>query len=73
MVSNYDRILNEIKKEAQRSAPEHNIGPDALIDLAMEIVDLEDQHRIKHIARINQRIEGLILTTTMNQMPRGEQ
>ena len=70
MVNNYDRILTEIKKEAQRSAPEHNIDPDALVSLAMEIVDLEDQNRIKNIARIKQRIEGLILTTAMNQMLR---
>ena len=34
MVSNYDRILTEIKEEAQRSAPEHNIHPDALVGLA---------------------------------------
>ena len=73
MVSNYDRILTEIKEEAQRSAPEHNIHPDALVGLAMEIVDLEDQHRIKHIARINQHIADLILTTAMNQIPREEQ
>ena len=73
MVSNYDRILTEIKEEAQRSAPEHNIHPDALVGLAMEIVDLEDQHRIKNIARINQRIEDLILTTAMNQILREEQ
>ena len=73
MVSNYDRILTEIKKEAQRSAPEYNIDPDALVDLAMKIVDLEDRHRIKNIARINQRIEDLIHTTAMNQMSREEQ
>ena len=72
MVSNYDRILTEIKKEAQRSAPEHNIDADTLVELVMEIVDLEDQHRIKNIARINQRIEELILTTAMSQMPREE-
>ena len=73
MVSNYDWILTEIKKEAQRSAPEHNINPNALVGLAMEIVDLEDQHHIKNIARINQRIEDLILATAMNQMQREEQ
>ena len=73
MVNNYDRILTEIKKEAQRSAPEHNINPDLLVNLVMEIVDLEDQHRISHIARIKQRIEELILTTAMSQMTREEQ
>ncbi len=73
MVNNYDRILTEIKKEAQRSAPEHNIDQDTLVDLAMKIVDLEDQHRIKPIAHIQQRIEEMILTTARNQITREEQ
>ena len=70
MVSNYDRILTEIKKEAQRSAPEHDIDPHELVDLAMDIVDIEDQHRIKSVARINQRIEELIRTIAIDQMKR---
>ena len=46
MVSNYDRIFSEITTEAQRLAPDHDIDPTALVNLAMEIVDLEDQHRL---------------------------
>ena len=67
MVSNYDRILAEITKEAQRLAPEGNVDPEAIVTLAMEIVDLEDQHRIKNI-RIRQLVEEKILTTAVNQM-----
>ena len=67
MVSNYDRILTEIKKEAQRSALEHDIDPHELVDLAMEIVDIEDQHRIKSVARINLRIEERIRTIAIHQ------
>ena len=73
MVSNYDRIYTEINKEAQRFAPEHNIDPDVLVELTMEIVDLEDQHRIKPIARIRQRIDELIHNIAVNQMKREEQ
>ena len=73
MVSNYDRIYTEINKEAQRVAPEHNIDPNVLIELAMKIVDLEDQHRIRNVARIKQRIEELIDNTAVNQMKREEQ
>ena len=73
MVNNYDRIYTEINKEAQRFAPEHNIDPDMLVELAMEIVDLEDRHRIKPIAHIRQRIEELIHNTAVNQMKREEQ
>ena len=72
MVSNYDRIFAEIKKEAHRVAPEHDIDPDILVNLAMEIVDLEDQHRIRSVARIKQRIEDQILLTATNQMKREE-
>ena len=68
MVSNYDRIYNEINKEAQRFAPEHNIDPDVLVELVMNIVDLEDRHRIKNIARIKQRIKELIHESAINQL-----
>ena len=67
MVSNYDRILAEITKEAQRLAPDDNVDPEMLVTLTMEIVDLEDQHRIKNI-RIKQLIEDKILTTAVSQM-----
>ena len=67
MVSNYDRILAEITKEAQQLAPEHGVDPEALVTLAMEIVDLEDQHRIKS-TNIKQRIEDKIFTTAVSQM-----
>ncbi len=67
MVSNYDRILAEITKEAQRLAPEDNVDPETLVALAMEIVNLEDQHRIKNI-RIRQLMEDKILETAVSQM-----
>ena len=72
MVNNYDRIYTEIKKEAQCSAPEHHIDSDALVNLVMEIVDLEDQHYVKNVPHIRQRIEEMIFTTAMNQMMREE-
>ena len=71
MVSNYDRILAEISREAQRLAPDHNVDPEMLVTLTMEIVDLEDQHRIKSI-RINQLVEDKVLETAVGQM-RGEE
>lgn len=60
MVNNYDRIYAEIKKEAERSAPD-SIESDTLVNLVMEIVNLEDQHRVKP-TRINQLIEDKIVT-----------
>ena len=73
MVSNYDRIYTEIKKEAQGLAPQHSIDQVALVDLAMKIVDLEDQHHIKSVPRINQRVEELIHATAIRQIESEEQ
>ena len=70
MVSNYDRIFKEIKKEAERLSPQQ-VGAAALVDLAMEIVDLEDQNRIKSVPRIKQRIKELILTTAVGHTTNG--
>ena len=72
MVGNYDRIYSEIKKEAQRLAPDHDIDADTLVFLVMEIVDLESRHCIKNI-RINQLIEDKILSTAMSRMMPEEQ
>ena len=71
MVSNYDRIYGEINSEAKRLATEHDIDPRILVSLAMEIVDLEDQHRTKNI-RIKQLIEEKILATAVSQMQNKE-
>ena len=68
MVNNYDRIYAEIKSEAERLATEHNIDSDTLVALAMEIVDLEDQDRIKHIHNIKQRIDEKILANAVRQV-----
>lgn len=61
MVSNYDRIYDEICSEAERLAPGNGLEVDSLVALVMEIVDLEDRHRIKSI-RINQLVEEKIET-----------
>ena len=60
MVSNFERIFDEIKREANLIAPKHGLDPDALVELVMNIVDSEDQHRIKSVARINQKVKGMI-------------
>ena len=71
MVNNYDRIYAEINSEAEELASEHDMEADALVTLAMEIVDLEDQHRTKSI-RIKQLIEEKILATSVSQMQNEE-
>ena len=58
MVSNFERILDEIRKEAHRIAGTYGLEPEAVVKLIMDIVDLEDRNRVKAEARINQRIRG---------------
>ena len=64
MVSNYDRIYTEIRNEARRLAKSSALSHDALMKLAMEIVDLEDQHRTKPIHAINQKVVTAIRAVT---------
>ena len=67
MVSNYERILDEITTEARRLASETGIDADPLADLVMRIVDAEDRHRIKRID-VNKVIEDMISTVAMGQL-----
>ena len=67
MVNNYERIFEEIKSEAERLATENDIDSNALISLAMEIVDLEDQNRTRSI-RIKQLIEEKIISAAVSQV-----
>ena len=67
MVSNYDRIYKEIQIEARRVGEDVDIDPEALARLALEIVDLEDRHRISHVHAINKKVRALIDATAVAQ------
>ena len=60
MVSNFERILDEITKEAHQIARTYGLEPETVVKLIMDIVDLEDRNRLKAEARINQRVRGMI-------------
>ena len=60
MVSNIERIYGEIRKGAHQIARDYGLEPEAVEKLIMGIVDLEDKHRIKSVARIHQRVKGMI-------------
>ena len=68
MVSNYDRVYEEIQKEALKIANSENIDSDALVRLAMEIVDEEDRNRISATYAINQKIAGMIRNAATEHM-----
>ena len=60
MVSNFERIFDEITKEANRIAVTYELEPEAVVKLIMDIVDLEDRNRVKAVAAIKQQIKGMI-------------
>lgn len=64
MVSNFKRILGEIRREANLVAPSHDLKPEAVVELIMNITDLEDRNRIKPEPRIHQRVKGMIQNVT---------
>ena len=64
MVSNFERILDEIRKEAHRIAGTYGLEPEAVVKLIMDIVDLEDRSRVKAVAGINQQVKGMIQNAT---------
>lgn len=69
MVSNFERILDEIRKEADQVAPGYGLQPDSVVELIMKIVDVEDRHRIKAEPRIHQRITGMIQDVALAKEP----
>lgn len=69
MVSNFERILDEIRKEADQVAPGYGLQPDSVVKLIMNIVDVEDRHRIKAEPRIHQRITGMIQDVALAKEP----
>ena len=60
MVSNFERILAEIRKEARRIASDYHLDPQSVVDLVMNIVDLEDQHRVKAQHGINRKVRQMV-------------
>lgn len=57
MVSNFERIFEEITNQANR-VPE-DFDAETLVRLSMEIVDQEDRHATKQV-NIKQIVENLI-------------
>ena len=60
MVSNFERIFDEIRKEANHIAGTYGLEPEAVVKLIMDIVDLEDRNRVRAVAGINQQVKGMI-------------
>lgn len=72
MVSNFDRILREIKREANLVAPDHGLAPETIVSLIMRVVDIEDRHRVKAEHRVHQRIKGMIRNMSRKDSSAGD-
>lgn len=70
MVSNFERILGEIRKGAHQIARDYGLEPEAVVKLIMDIVDLEDRNRVKAVAGINQKVKGMIETAARASDPK---
>lgn len=64
MVNNFDRILKEIKTEADRICVDNNLPAESLTELVMKIVEAEDRNRIKPFS-VNKDISGWIADTAI--------
>lgn len=67
-MNNYDRIYAEINKESEVLASDTDLEPRLWLELIMEIVDLEDQHRTKPVPRINQQFQEKILLFAQSKL-----
>lgn len=68
MVNNYDRIYRELCQEAERVADGHQYTADLVVTIAMEIVNLVDEHRIRP-TRIKKAIDECITKASLNVRP----
>ena len=70
MVSNFERILGEIRKGAHQIARDYGLEPEAVVKLIMDIVDQEDRNRVKAVAGIDQKVRGMIENAARAGNPR---
>ncbi len=71
-LTNIDRIGAEIEQHADEVAREHGLAATSLVRLLLEIVDLEDQHRMRPIPGVRQRMKGMIQDLSRTQSSRGD-
>ena len=71
MVSNFDRIHAEIKKEAAAVSPGCGLDSDSLSTLVMTIVDIVDRNQKKARPRINKDVARMIHDATVSRAATG--
>jgi len=69
MVSNFERILEEIRKEADRLAPGYD--SELVVDLVMQIVNLEDEHRVRAQRGMERQVRNMIEKSALTGQTKG--
>lgn len=63
-MNNFDRIHAELATQAAAIAPGIGLEAERFLEIALEIVDAEDQHRISR-TNIKQQVESIVLNAAM--------
>ncbi len=71
-MNNIDRIHQELAKHASELGPEVGMDPTRFLEIVLEIVDAEDQHRRIAKTNINQQVERVILNAALQSSSQGE-
>lgn len=59
-MNNLERIKGELEREARRLGPEVGMDPERFLEVVLEIVSVEDEHRISR-TNINQQVRTIVL------------
>ena len=63
-MNNFDRIHQELSRQAAELASEVNMEPARFLQIVMELVNAEDEHRIAR-TNINQQAEQILLNAAI--------
>ena len=67
-MNNYERIYEEISQATEELGPANGLDPELLLNLIMDIVQIEDQNRIRKVFNIKKQIQAKILLVAQNKI-----
>ena len=63
-MNNIDRIQQELEKEAEALGPKVGLSPQRFLEVVLEIVNAEDEHRISR-TNIRQQVRTIVLNSAL--------
>lgn len=64
-MNNLERIKTELELEARRLGPSVHMAADRFLEVVLEIVSAEDEHRISK-TNINQQVRTIVLNAALH-------